>query len=329
MKTVLVTGATGFLGKHLVAQLREADSTTRLRVLCRGVSPWAAGAGVEIVRGDVVNRDDVRRAAEGAREIYHLAGTVSRDPRDAAALFRTHLEGTRNVCEAALEHGAEKVLAVSSSGTMAVSRRPIVQDESAGYQYEIVGPWPYYLSKIFEEKLALDYFARRRLPVVVINPSLLLGPGDERHSSTRDVTLFLQGQILAIPRGGVNFVDVRDAAAGAMAAMRSGRPGERYLLGGVNWSFRELIENVARISGRRAPRLEPSLNFSLWSARWLRRIYRLAGKSFRLDDASIQMSACFWYCDARKARAELGFKTRDPVETLKDTVEDLRRRLKL
>ncbi len=326
MKVILVTGATGFLGKHLVAQLRPAEPDARVRILCRSAAPWEAEAGLEIFCGDVVRRDHVRRAAEGVQEIYHLAGIVSRDPRDAELLFRTHVEGTRNVLEAALEQGAEKVLVVSSSGTIAVSREPVAHDETAGYKHEIVGAWPYYLSKIFEEKLALDYFARRKLPVIILNPSLLLGPGDARHSSTRDVALFLEGQIRAIPRGGLNFVDVRDAAAGAIAAVQLGRPGERYLLGGVNWSFRELIENVARISGRRAPRLHPSLEFSLRSARWLRRIYRLAGKSFKLDDASIRMSACFWYCDSGKARAELGFKTRDPLETLEDTVADLRRR---
>ncbi len=325
MKVILVTGATGFLGRHLIEQLRRSDA--RLRILCRSAAPWEQETGFEIFCGDVVRRDHVRRAAEGVQEIYHLAGMVSRDPRDAERLFRTHVEGTRHVLDVALEHGVEKVLVVSSSGTIAVSREPVVRDETAGYPYEVIGAWPYYLSKVYEEKLALEYFAQRRLPVVVVNPSLLLGPGDDRGSSTRDVALFLEGQILAVPRGGLSFVDVRDAAAGTIAAMERGRPGERYLLGGVNWSFRELIETVARISGRRAPRLEPSLQTSLRGARWLRRLYRLAGKSFKLDDASIQMSACFWYCDSTKAKNELGFRTRDPLETLKDTVEDVLQRL--
>lgn len=326
MKVILVTGATGFLGRHLVRQLKDLGSPARLRILSRGSTPWDGDPRVEVVRGDIVRRQDAERAAQGAEEIYHLAGVVSRDPRDGPLLFRTHIEGTRNICEAALRHGARKVLVASSSGTIAVSRHPAVHDERAGYQHEVVGEWPYYLSKIFQEKLAFDYFRRHGLPVVVVSPSLLLGPGDERNSSTRDVALFLEGQIVALPRGGLNFVDARDAAAGTIAAMRAGRPGERYLLGGPNWTFRQLIGNLSALTGRRAPRFEPSLRLSLAGARLLRWLYRLAGGEFRLDDASIRMSALFWYCDSSKARSELGFAARDPIETLRDTVEDLRRR---
>jgi dihydroflavonol-4-reductase len=346
MKTVLVTGATGFLGKHLIEQLRRAEGAIRLRILCRGASPWdedyrsvvqvderrrqpggaATGNGIEVIHGDVTSRDDVFRAAEGASEIYHLAGVVSRDPQAGPLLYRTHIEGTRNVCEAARRRAAQRVIVVSSSGTVAVGREPFLHNEKSGYKHEIVGEWPYYLSKIFTEKLAFTYFERSKLPVMVANPSLLLGPGDDRQSSTRDIALFLNGQILAVPLGGLNFVDARDAADGLIRIMRSGRPGERYLLGGTNWSFRGLIEKVSKISGVRAPKFQPSLQFSLLSAPLLRRLLPLLGKRFELDDASIKMSSLFWYCDSTKARSELGFETRDPMETLRDTIDDLRRK---
>lgn len=328
MKTILVTGATGFLGQHLVSQLISSGvrSETCLRVLCRGASPWSENPAVEVVQGDVTSAADVMRAAEGVSEIYHLAGIVSRDPKDTELLYRTHVEGTRNVCEVALEHGVTKLVHVSSSGTIAVGREPVVHNEASGYQDDLVAEWPYYLTKIAAEKLAFTYFRERRLPVVVVNPSLLLGPGDDRGSSTGDVVLFLQGQILALPRGGLNFVDARDAATGVIAAMRRGKPGERYLLGGVNWTFREMIERLAGITGRRPPKLQPSLGLALLSARVLRKLLPLAGGRFALDDASIKMSALFWYCDSSKARAELDFKTRDPMETLRETVEDIRRR---
>ncbi len=324
MKTILATGATGFLGKHLVEQIKGLDESSRVRVLCRGACLWDQDPRVEVVRGDVTLRGDVERAVEGVEEIYHLAGIVSRDPKDAPRLYQTHIEGTRNVCEAARAKGTRKVVHVSSSGTIAVSREPVIHEEMAGYKHEILGAWPYYLSKIFAEKLALDYFYRYELPVVVVNPSLILGPGDDRNSSTRDVALFLKGRILAIPAGGLSFVDARDAAAALIAAMRAGRPGERYLVGAANWTFRELIEKLSEVSGVRGPKLQPSVEFALRSTRWLRRVYRLAGKSFPLDEVSVQMSALFWYCDSRRARAELGFRPRDPMETLKDTVDDLR-----
>jgi dihydroflavonol-4-reductase len=349
MKSILVTGGTGFLGKHLVEQLRLGEPDSRLRILCRGASPWHAAGGppqpaaaglalsghdsrfdqnrqLEVVRGDVATRDDVMRAAEGVSEIYHLAGVVSRNPRKKWLFYQTHLEGTRNVCEAARRHDVQKIVHVSSSGTIAVSKGPTVHDENSGYKHEIVGAWPYYLSKIFTEKLAFAYWAQHQLPIVVVNPSLLLGPGDDRHSSTYDVALFLRGQIPAVPLGGLNFLDARDAAAGLIAAMRNGRPGERYLLGGPNWSFRDFLDHLSKVSGMRAPALQPSLRLSLASAHLLRRLMPLVGKSFPMDDESIKMSALFWYCESTKARKEFGFQTRDPVETLRDTVNYLRHR---
>lgn len=328
MKTILVTGATGFLGKHLVDELKTVEQGARVRLLCRGRSAWDQDSGVEVARGDVTSRRDVAQAAEGVEEIYHLAGIVSRDPKDTALLYQTHVEGTRNVCEAARQKGVRKVVHVSSSGTIAVSREPVVHNEASGFKHEILGEWPYYLSKMFSEKLTLDYFARYQLPVVVVNPSLILGPGDDRNSSTRDVALFLEGKILAIPGGGLSFVDARDAARGLVAAMRAGVPGERYLLGAANWTFRTLIEKLSLVSGKRGPKLQPSPEFALQSTRWLRRLYRLAGRAFPLDDVSVKMSALFWYCDSGKARAKLGFVTRDPIETLRDTVNDLRARAK-
>ncbi len=325
MKATLVTGATGFLGTHLVEHLKQMGTNGPLRLLCRGVSRWEQDPQVEVIRGDVTSSGDVLRAMEGVGQVYHLAGVVSRDPRDQWSLYRVHVEGTRNICEAACRQMA-RVLLVSSSGTIAVSKDPIVHDETSGYKHECVGEWPYYLSKIFAEKLALSYWKQQQLPVVIVNPSLLLGPGDNRNSSTRDVALFLRGQILAIPSGGLNFVDVRDVARGLVAAMRSGTAGERYLLGGPNWTFRQFIEELARISGRRAPKIQLSLGALLLGSKLLRPLYALAGRSYELDDVSIRMSVLFWYCDSSKARNQLDFKTRDPLETLRDTVEDLRRR---
>jgi dihydroflavonol-4-reductase len=318
MKPVLITGATGFLGRHLLARLA---GTAPLRALVRDAA--RAPDDVEAVVGDIASREDVRRAAAGVGQIYHLAGVVSRDPKDDPLLYRVHVEGTRNVCEAALAAGVERMVAVSSSGTVAVGREPFAHDETSGYKTAVVAEWGYYLSKIYAEKLALDYWQRHKLPVVIVNPALLLGPGDDRETSTKDVRLFLEGKVLAAPLGGMSIVDVRDVAAGLVAAMERGRAGERYLMGGANWTFRRLIDEVSRIARVRPPRLQPPFAVQLWSGRVLRTLVpSLQG----LDDATIKMSALYWYVDSRKAQRELGFEAREERATLADTVADIERR---
>ena len=322
MKTILITGGTGFLGKHLVRRLQEAEPEARLRLLCRS-DPGPRPPRIEVARGDITAAGDVASAVEGADEIYHLAGFVERETSDPWRMYRTHVEGTRNLCEAARRFGVKRIVIVSSSGTVAVGREPRIRDEQSGYAKDVVAGWPYYLSKIYQEKLALWYVEHHKLPIVIANPSLLLGPGDERRSSTGDVALFLEGQIMVVPTGGLNIVDVRDVAAGLIGAMRRGRIGERYLFGGPNWTFAEWMERVAELAGVRPPLISPPLGLALFSARLLRRVLPWIGRQFKLDDQSIKMSALYWYCDSRKARYELGFQSRDPMDTLRDTMEDL------
>ncbi len=330
MRTILITGSTGFLGKHLVRLLLKRESDARLRLLCRG-DGLKDDSGldddrVEIVPGDIRNRDQVLAAAAGVDSIYHLAGFVDRSPTDPWPLYDTHVEGTRNVCEAMLKCSTRKAVFVSTSGVAAVGAEPVERDETAPYAQDLVWEWPYYLSKMYAEKLALGYVKHRKLPIVHINPSLLLGPGDDRGSSTRDVELFLKGEIVVTPIGGLNLVDVRDAALGAVLAMEKGRVGERYLLGGPNLTFHEWTHRASRLSGVSAPKLMVPLKLSLLGAKILRAVYPLFGRRYELDDASIKMSALYWYCDSSKARKELGFETREPDETLRATIEYLRNR---
>jgi dihydroflavonol-4-reductase len=313
----LVTGGTGFLGAHLVRQLVARGE--KVRVLARG---GGVPEGAEKVVGDVVQdlETPLAKIVEGCDRIYHLAGFVSRDPDDGQRMMRVHIDGTRRVLEAA--QGRRAVVA-STSGTIAVSRDPEpILDETAPYATEIVSNWPYYLSKIYQEKLALAHAG-----VVVVNPSLLLGPGDERQSSTGDVKKFLRREIPIVPPGGLNFVDARDAAAATIAAMERGRPGERYLLGGPNWTVAEFFGRLERASKVRGPKLKLPDKIALGATSLLEHAYRALNKQAPVDRISVEMSQVFWYCDSRKAERELGFVARDPGETLDDTIRDLRQRM--
>ncbi len=297
-----------------------------VRVLNRGASSFDGDSRVETARGDVTKAEDVERAVQGCARIYHLAGLVSRDPADALKLMRIHSEGTGRLLNSAQKHGVDRVVVASSSGTLAVSRTDKVHTEDSGYKETETARWAYYVSKIAQEKLALEFYAKTKLPIVVVNPSLLLGPGDDRGSSTGDIIDFLEGQVLSVPSGGLNFVDVRDCAAGLIGAMERGRPGERYLLGGENWPCGQFSRELAKLSGRRAPMMSSPTWLSLLMAPILRKAMPLLGRKFTIDDETIEMSGQFWYCDSSKAQSELGFAARDPRETLRDTLEDIYRR---
>ena len=324
MKPTLITGATGFLGKHLVERLLGRQEP--LRLLCRGQSLWDNVPGIEIARGDITDAAAVDTAVQGCARVYHLAGIVSRDPKDAPQLFRVHVEGTRNVCESALRHAVDRVVAVSSSGTIAVSKEPIVHNENSGFKKETVKHWAYYASKIAAEELAFDMHRTRGLPLVTVNPALILGPGDDRNSSTGDLIHLLRGQILTYPTGGMSFIDARDAAAATLTAMDRGRLGERYLLGGPNVTFKSLIRDVSRLAGLKPPLLTSPAWLSLACAPLLRRLMPLIGREFTLDNETIELSGHFWYLDASKAVRELGLTTRDPMVTFRETIDDIRAR---
>jgi dihydroflavonol-4-reductase len=324
MKRVLITGGTGFLGRHLVAHLRRTEPETRLRLLCRSSVPAVHGASIEVVRGDVTDAAAVLRAMDGVDQVYHLAGRVSRRPSERQAIFATHIEGARNVCAAAARHRPEHLVFVSSSGTIAASRRPVLHDEGAAYPYTLVSRWPYYLSKIFAEKLALQATVEHGLPTVVVNPTLVLGPCGGPASTNALIAPFLDARLPFVPRGGLSFVDARDVAAILPVAAVRGRAGQRYLLTAANASFRQLARRLAGLDGR-PDRCLPVLPTPLVrdAARVLD-LLPLAVQRALFDPAGLDMSTCFWYADASRARAELGFAPRDPAETLAAAVRDLR-----
>ncbi|RMH42926.1 MAG: NAD-dependent epimerase/dehydratase family protein [Deltaproteobacteria bacterium] len=323
-RRVLVTGGTGFLGEHVVRQLVGAGDWD-VRVVARSHSPVLDALDVEVIRADVTCDDaELARALDGCDGVFHLAGLVSRDPDDGQLMMRIHVDGTRKVLRAAAAAGVPRVVVASTSGTVAVAHDDTPRDETAPYATEIVARWPYYLSKIYQEKEAFALGDELAIEVVCVNPSLLLGPGDRRVSSTGDVQRFLNRQIPVVPKGGMNFVDVRDAAAATIAAMDRGTAGERYLLGGPNWTVEEFFGRLSRIAKVPPPRLRLPSRLQRAGASVLERVYKRFDRTPPVDRQSVEMGEVFWYVDASKARRELGFDPREPAETLVDTVRYLR-----
>ncbi len=323
MTAVLVTGATGFLGEHLCRVLVERGHV--VRGLARTRSGVLAELGVEHVRGDVLSGPELDRALEGVHAVFHLAGAVSRDPLDAQRMMRLHVDGTRRVLERMAAAGVKRMVLASTSGTIAVSKDEEVLDETAPYAEEIVAGWPYYASKIYQERLAFEHGQRLGIEVVAVNPSLLLGPGDRRLSSTGDVRKLIKRQVPVVPEGGINFVDARDAAEATANALEQGRAGERYLLGGPNWTMKEFFARVGRVAHVAPPRLKLPKKWNEWGASVIEELYRWRDREPPVDRISVEMSSHYWWIDSSKAEAELGFSARDPQLTLVDTVDYLRR----
>jgi len=322
-KKILITGGTGFLGTHLVRQFLDAGAKN-LRVMASSVPEWMTGAGVEPFVGSVTNREDVAAAAKDTEAIYHLAGKVSFSYDGAIQMNKIHVEGTRLLCEAAKQNKVKNFILASSSGTSAISETAEMLDETYPQPIEILTKWAYYASKYYQEKTARQSFTDKGERLVILNPSLLLGSGDERLSSTKPILDFMAKKLPITPTGGLNFVDAEDAANAFFNALDKGRHGERYLLGAVNWTFAEFFKRLERLSGVSAPMLKLPKSVAVFGANFIDSIYKNFNKTTPFEASEVEMGEYFWYFDSSKAAEELNFTTRDPQETLQQTIKYLR-----
>ena len=315
---LFITGGTGFLGRAVVeACLEEGHSVTVMVRDGRGRVPDRAQTAE--VRFDEPGR--LREALAGTDAVVHLAGKVSRDPNDAAEMHGIHVEANTVLLDAVEAVGIRKFILASTSGTVAIQEHPgRLATEHDTPAFEIIGRWPYYTSKLLQEQEVLRRNAKDTIEAVVLNPSLLLGPGDERLSSTGDVLNILNRRLPALTDGTVAFVDVRDAAPAFVRALERGRRGQRYLLNGANMSLRNFVERVAGAGNVSPPKLILPRNWATRSARWMDGVFSSLDLAAPVDPVSVEMGGFHWGCDARRAQEELGFRARDPQATIDATV---------
>ncbi len=324
MSKFWVAGATGFLGSHLVKTLVE-----RAHQVVAVSKNGGSVHGTEVAPLDVLDEAAVTESARGVDGAFLVTGRVSRDRDDAELLHRDNVLGTESALRGLRAAGVKRVVVASTSGTLAVSRDPErIADESCRSPLEIVARWPYYRTKLYAERAALDANRPGEFEVVIVNPSLLLGPGDLRESSTGDIRLFLERSIPAVPAGGMAFVDARDAALGLLLAFERGRAGERYLLNAKNMTIAAFFQRLERISGVKAPllRMPSSRPLALGLNQLFSKAVEAIGGRAPIDEVSVEMAQYFWYCSSEKAERELGFAPRDPGETIRDTIDDLVKR---
>jgi dihydroflavonol-4-reductase len=318
---ILVTGGTGFIGSRLVRKL--VDEGHRVKVLARPTSSLRALAGIdptrfEVVRGDVTIGHTVYRALAGCRRMFHVAAEFKMWAPRATEIFDAAVIGTEETLEAARLRDLEKIVVTSSTAAMGASPDAKPMDESAAFNRD--RSTPYVVAKWKGEQVALDR-ARRGMPVVVVNPATVLGPGDFKPTPSADLVLqHLNWKLpfgMPVAPGGISIADVDDVVRGHVAAMEQGRAGERYILGGNNVTFEQLFTALSDITGLAGP-----------GFRITRRLAELGGiaseAAARLFDFEPKLTytmardyvGAYVWVSSEKAERELGYTIRPLRATL-------------
>jgi dihydroflavonol-4-reductase len=313
MPRTLVTGATGFIGSHVARLLVQRGD--EVHVLVRPDSPVQAIEDLDVcrLRGDILDRRSVRRAMRGIDRVFHVAGTTClRGSR--AALMSVAVEGTTIVLEEAVRAEVQGAVYTSSAAAVGPAAPGSTATETSswtGGRYCIP-----YLDAMHEAESAALRLVDRGLPLVVVNPTHVLGPGDPGRSSTALVRRFLRRQIPAYVDGTLNIVGVQDVARGHLLADERGRIGERYLLGNRNFTMARLFADLGRLSGVQPPTLKLPMHVAMALAGTAQR----AGAGGLPTATEVRAASLNWRFSNRKAKRELGWTTSPHEDCLEETI---------
>ena len=311
-KTVLVTGATGFLGFHVATRLVREGASVRALVRSFSKASRLIQGGVTCIQGELSDRSTLLRACQGCEYLFHLAGVVN-SGADWDLFRRVNVEGTRGVLEAARSTGVRRIVYTSSIVAVGARRRPEVLDERAHWNLGHLSV-PYVNTKREAEELVLSA-AGGSVDVVVVNPGIVVGPDDFFKSAFGTLCYrFWHGRVPFYFDGGGCFVDVRDVARGHLLAARQGRSGARYILGGENMTYGKFFQALARAGGMRIFRLRLPLAVAPVVG-WLndRLMAHRSGRSY-LTSTEVPLLSLYFYSDSVRARQELGYHSR-PIQT--------------
>ncbi|HEX8052771.1 MAG TPA: NAD-dependent epimerase/dehydratase family protein [Thermoleophilaceae bacterium] len=312
--SVCVTGAAGFVGAHVVRLMVERGHEVR-GTYRGGGEDRLRELGAEPVRADVLDRDAIDAAVRGTGLIVHCAGAVGSPPSGSA--WEANTAGPARVVEAAARAGIERVVVTSSVLALGFAPPGRTGDEEDRVESRV--PLVYPESKREGDRGALEAGRRLGVEVVVVHPGYVLGPPvrpEDSGGSSRVVCQYLRGRLPAVVGGDTNLVDVRDVAEGHVLAAERGRPGERYVLGGHDIAWADLIERLAERSGVRHPVfvLPPAFATAARAGERARLPMPMPAETLTLMGGNTRFSS-------RKAERDLGYRARPLDETLGDTVD--------
>ncbi|HEV2652219.1 MAG TPA: hopanoid-associated sugar epimerase [Rhizomicrobium sp.] len=316
--TVLVTGASGFVGSAVARAL--AARGDRVRVLMRATSPRTniAGMDVDVVEGDMRDAASMRRAMRDVRYLFHVAADYRLWARDPDEIVRNNLEGTRAVMEAARDTGVERIVYTSSVAALKPLHGAPVDETSRHTEQTVIGA--YKKSKLVAERL-VEKMAADGLPVVIVSPSTPIGPRDVKPTPTgRIIVQAANGGIPAFVDTGLNLVHVDDVAAGHLLALEKGKTGDCYILGGEDVRLKDMLGIIAPLAGRRPPKVQLPRGPLYPLAAGAEFVARFTGKEPMLTVDALNMSKYHMFFSSEKARRELGFTARPYARALEDAV---------
>ena len=316
---VLVTGATGFVGAAVARALGRGGWQVRVLVRAGSDRLNLQPLAVEVVEGDLADLSSLERALEGCAGLFHLAADYRLGARDPRQLYRTNVEGTRNILSAARTVDVGRIVYTSSVATIGIPSDGSPGEESTPVALgNMIGH--YKRSKYLAEEVVRDA-ARTGMSVVIVNPSTPVGPGDVKPTPTGQLVLdAASGRMPAYVDTGLNIVHVDDVAAGHLLAYERGTPGERYILGGENMTLQTILEQIARLVGRKAPRIRLPYAAVLPVAYLAEGFARVSGRSGRVTLEGVRMSRKRMFFSSGKAIRELGYRWRPPLEAFEDAV---------
>jgi nucleoside-diphosphate-sugar epimerase len=318
----LITGATGYFGSVLTTKL--ADSGETVHVLCRsnpGIKEFEK-SNIKIFKGDISEPDSLVKAMQGVDNVFHMAAYARIWAKDPSIFYKVNVEGTRNVLQAAKQTGVKRVVYTSTAGVIG----PSADHPMREIDPRITGFFnPYEKTKSQAEQVALE-FAKNGLDVIIINPSRVYGPGLDTGSNpvTKIIELYVKGKWKVIPGSGNDigsYCYIDDVVNGLFAAMEKGRSGERYIFGGVNATFNELINTIRKLSGiDKKLRHIPFSILSIFSH--LQVTYaKISGKPPMITPDWVKKYNYHWALDSSKAVQELGYNIRPLEDGIRTTIE--------
>ena len=316
MKPVLVTGASGFVGWHVARLL--AEKGWRVRALVRPASQLRE-LDVERVDGDLRDAGSLEQAAEGCSAVFHVAADYRLWTKHPDDMYRSNVEGTKNLLLAARRNGVDRVVYTSTVGCIGFEDGKLADESSLVTLEQMAGH--YKRSKFMAELEALR-FAREGFPVVIVNPTAPVGDHDFKPTPTgKTIVDFLKGAMLAYLDTGLNLVDVRSVAAGHLLALEQGKQGERYVLGCENLTLRQILERIGAQSNRRAPKIRipyaVAYVAALASTGWA----ELSGQPPRVPLEAVRMAGKKMWVSSDKAKRELGYEPTSVDAALKRAVD--------